>query len=129
MVTAELVVELVDEGRELLGRLVKSGFDLDIAFWAIRSVDNKCYLYIASPLVDRDGAAASYRVVSNELRQSPTLRISTSDIQLIGSENPMAHAAMAWRHDTLGIRYGGRSLGDVVVEAAYIYPKALGHAD
>jgi hypothetical protein len=123
MDTATLVDERIDEGKRLLDQLRGSGFDVAVAFWALTSWDGLWFLYIASPLVDTAGLAEAYRKVLGELSRSQVRWVSSSDIKLIGSANPIALDAIAYQGDALRTRYEGRKLGSLIVEEAYIYPK------
>ena len=123
MDTATLVDEQIEEGERFVKDLRQSGFTVDIALWVLTSEEGLWFLYIASPVVDKDGLAAAYRQVNQELSKSPIRRISRSDIKLIGSQNPIALDAIAYQNNNLPARYGGRTLGRMIVEEAYIYPK------
>ncbi len=122
MDTATLVNEQVDEGARFVEDLKKSGFDVDVAFWVLTSEEGLWFLYIASPVVDREGLAAAYRRVNSEVSKCPLRWISRSDIKLIGSQNPIAVDAIDYQRSKLPARYGGRKLGNMIVEEAYIYP-------
>ena len=123
MDTATLVNEQIDEGKRFVDHLRKNGFDVVVAFWVLTSEEGLWFLYIASPVVDADGLAAAYRRVYSELSRSQVRWISRSDIKLIGRQSPLALDAIAYQGDTLPTRYGGRKLGNMIVEEAYIYPK------
>lgn len=123
MDTATLVNEQVDEGKRFVDHLRQSGFDVVVAFWVLTSEEGLWFLYIASRVVDIDGLAAAYRKVYSEQSRSQVRWVSRSNIKLIGSQNPLALGAIAYQSSTLPTIYGGRKLGNMIVEEAYIYPK------
>jgi len=118
-----LVNEQIDESKLLVDHLRQSGFDVTAAFWVLTSDDGRWLLYIASNVVDTVGLAAAFRRVYSELNRIQVRWISRSDIKLVGSHNPIANDAITYRSDTLATRYGGRQLGKMFVEEAYIYPR------
>lgn len=123
MDTATLVREQIDEGERFVQHLGQSGFDVVVAFWVLTSEDGRWFLYIASHLVDTDGLAAAFRRVYSELARSQVRWVSRSDIKLIGSQHPIAVDAIAHRRSRLPTVYGGRQLGNMIIEEAYIYPE------
>ena len=123
MDTATLVNERIDDGKVFIDDLKQTGFDVVVAFWVLTSEDAIWFLYIASAVVDKDGLAAAFRKAYSQLSRSQVRSISRSDIKLIGSKNPIALDALAYRSDHFATRYGGRKLGSMIVEEAYIYPK------
>ena len=122
MDTATLVNEQIDDGQRLVDHLRQNGFDVVVAFWVLTSEEGLWFLYIASDVVDDDGLAAAYRVVYRELSRISVRWVSRSDIKLVGRQNPIALDAVAYRSSLLTTRYGGRKLGNMIVEDAYIYP-------
>jgi hypothetical protein len=123
MDTATLVNEQIDDGTKFVAHLRKSGFDVVVAVWVLTSEDALWFLYIASPEVDSNGLAAAYRKAYSELSRSQLSSISRSDIKLIGSHDPLALDAIAYRNDKFPTRFGGRKLGNMIIEEAFIYPK------
>lgn len=123
MDTATLVIEQIDDGKQLVDHLRQNGYDVAVAFWVLTTAEELWFLYIASPVVETDGLAAAYRKVYSELTRSQVHWVSRSDIRLIGSQNPLALEAIAYQSDSLPTRYGGRKLGNLIVDDAYIYPK------
>jgi hypothetical protein len=122
MDTATLVNEQIDEGQLFVDHLRSNGFPVDASFWVLTTEDGLWFLYIASAVVDNQGLAAAYRKVYAELARTGVRWISRSDIKLVGSENPIAKDAIAYRSEILATRYAGRKLGKLIVEEAYIYP-------
>jgi hypothetical protein len=123
MDTTTLVDKQIDEGKQLVDHLRKNGFDVAVAFWVLATAEERWFFYIASTLVETDGLAAAFRKVYSELSRSQVQWISRSDIRLIGSQSPLALDAIAYQSSKLATRYGGRMLGNLIVEEAYIYPK------
>jgi hypothetical protein len=128
MDTATLVDERIDEGERFLDEHRKTGFDVAVAFWALTSEEGLWFLYIASPVVDTAGLAEAYRRVYTEFSRSQARWINRSDIKLIGSKSPIARDAIAYQSSSLPTRYGGRKLGNLIIEEAYIYPKPSGRS-
>ena len=122
MDTATLVDEKIEHGRLLVEQLQERGFDVSVAFWALTSEEGLWFLYIASTVVDQEGLAAAYGQVYGELSSSGIQSVSRSDIKLIGQHNPIATDAMTYRNRQAPTRYAGRTLGNVIVDEAYIYP-------
>jgi hypothetical protein len=128
MATDTLVENLIDDGRKLVEELPQRGFDMTTAFWLRASEDNKWYFYIVSPVVDREGLAKAYRQLHPLVRAMPQpFWIDPLEIKLIGPNNPIARDVLAIHNCAAGpqvcpIRWGGRILGNVSVEGAYLYP-------
>ncbi len=123
MDTATLVNERIDEGQQFVEHLRRNGFDVVVAFWVLTTAEERWFLYIATPVVDSEGPAAAYANVTGELSKSQLRWISRSDIRLIESHSPLALEAMAYQSNSLPTRYGGRKLGNLIIDDAYIYPK------
>lgn len=125
MATESLVRELIDSGQQLIDALRDQGIDVAAAFWLKPSYEEAWFLYIATPLVDDNGLAAAYGNVYRVLRSLPNWWVLESDIKLIGVENPIARDVLAWHQSYPGrvpTRYGGRLLGRVLIDDAYLYP-------
>jgi hypothetical protein len=123
MDTTTLVEESIADGEQLISHLKQNGFDVDVAFWVHTSEEGLWFLYIASPVVDTEGLAAAFRRVYRELSRYQVRWVLRSDIRLIGSHDPIAVDAIAYRSGALATRYGGRRLGNMIIEEAYIYPQ------
>jgi hypothetical protein len=121
MDTATPVIDQVDEGKDLVDHLKRSGFDVAVAFWVLTSEDRLWFLYIGSSVVETEGLAGAYRRLYSEFAQYPLRWISRSDIKLVGPNNPIAVDAIAYQSSNLPTRYRGRKLGILIVEEAYIY--------
>jgi hypothetical protein len=127
MDTDTLVENLIDDGQKLVAELPQHGLEVAAAFWLKPSEDGKWYFYIVSPVVDTDGIAAAYRRLHPLVRARPQpFWIDPLEIKLIGPSNPIARDVLAiyGRAPASGvspIRWGGKMLGNVSVEEAYLY--------
>jgi hypothetical protein len=128
MDTETLVDRVIDDGQKLVEALRQHGFDMSAAFWLKASEDDRWSFYIVSPAVDREGLAHAYRRLHPLVRAMPQpFWIDPLAIKLIGPSNPIAQDVLAI-HGRAGpphvspIRWGGRKLGNVNVEDAYLYP-------
>ena len=117
-----LVKEQIDDGQKLLQQLRETGFDVAAGFWALTTDDARWIFYIASAEVDAQGLAAAFRVVNNVRARAHCLWIPGSDVRLISSNDPMATDAVSFGSDRFATRFGGRKLGGLIIESAYIYP-------
>lgn len=124
MDTATLVNEQIIDGKKLVDRLRNVGLDVSVAFWALTTEDETWHLYIASRLVDEDGLAAAYRRFYGELTQSQVQWVSRSDIKLISTTSLIANEAVKYQDPTFATRFGGRMLGNMVIDEALIYPSS-----
>jgi hypothetical protein len=123
----ELLVDTqVEDGEKLLSHLVRSGFDVTVAFWVLTGVDRLWFLYIASDTVDPTNIGKSYGKLNVALTQMSQISVSLSDVKLVHPSNPIARDAIALRDRKparLPMHYRGKRLGDLSIEEAYIYPK------
>lgn len=132
-----VVSEQIISGKRLIEALEADGFEVRIAFWATPTDDEKCYLYLASPVVEEQGPAAAYRSVNRVLRTTPNLWIEPLEVRLIGLSDSIAKAALAVTEPKVPdnpfavqnakpypgmTRFGGCTLGGLSVDGAYIYP-------
>jgi hypothetical protein len=128
METESLVENLIDDGRKLVEELPLRGFEVNVAFWLKASENGKWYFYIVSPLVDAEGITKAYRLLHPLVRAMPQpFWIDPLEIRLIGPTNPIARDALTVQSRASAlhfspIRWDGQSLGNISVEAAYIYP-------
>jgi hypothetical protein len=132
-----VVSQLAEDGKQLMGALVKEGFDVQAAFWMKPTDDEKWFLYLASPMVDDKGPAAAYRFVHRVLRNMSNTLIEPLEIKVLGLNdsitsdvlaritpkvanspyavrNPPPYRGMTW--------FGGATLGGISIDGAYIYP-------
>jgi hypothetical protein len=128
MDTDTLVENLIDDGRKLVEELPQRGFEVTAAFWLKASEEGKWYFYIVSPVVDAEGLAKAYRRLHPLVRKMPQpFWIDPLEIKLIGPNNPIAQDVLAIHSRAPGprvspIRWGGKKLGNVSIEGAYLYP-------
>jgi hypothetical protein len=123
----ELLVEnRFEDAEKLLSQLVRSGFDVTVAFWVLTSDENSWVLYIASNAVDPGKVGLAYGALYAAMSQIPHLSVSLSEVQLVQPSEPIARDAIALRDRNqarLPVRYRGKRLGNLAIEEAYIYPK------
>jgi hypothetical protein len=132
-----MVNDRLENGRLLVEHLRHSGFEVAAAFWAQLSEEERWFLYLASPVVDRQGQAAAYRTVYTAIQRMPELGIEPFEVRLVGTDDAMAKAAMEAIRPRMAsgpfavpnpkpypglTRFGGASLGGVSVDGVYIYP-------
>ncbi len=128
MDTNTLVNELVEDGKKIVEQLPRDGFEVTAAFWLKAAEDGEWYFYIASPVAETERLSDAYRKLYTIIRSMPELRwIDPLEVKLIGPSNPIAIDVLAIHTRSGGlkvspIRWGGKSLGDVSVEEAYLYP-------
>jgi hypothetical protein len=128
MDTDSLVENLLDDGQKLVEYLPRNGFAVAAAFWLKASENDRWYFYLASPVVDADGLTQAYRRLHTLIRQIPRRGwIDPLEIKLVGSNNPIARVVLSIYSRAPGpqpspIRWGGRSLGNISIESAYLYP-------
>jgi hypothetical protein len=137
MDTDTLVDKWIDDGRKLVEELPRRGFDVSAAAWLKASENGKWYFYLVSPLVDSEG------IFNASMRLHPLVRaraapvapvwIDPMEIRLIGPSHPLARdvlAALSRAPDprVSPRRWRGTWLGNMSIEAAYLYPPADDHA-
>jgi hypothetical protein len=128
MDTDTLVSGLVGDGQRLADELRQAGFPVAAAFWLKASEDGKWSFYIVSSIVDSEGLTKAYRRLHPLVRnRSVPVRIDPLEIKLIGPSNPIARdvAAILGRFSGTAqspILWGGKQLGSVSIEDAYLYP-------
>lgn len=116
-----LVSDQTDAGSELLARLKSAGIAVTVAFWAFATEDQRWYFYIASPVVDDEGLAMAYRKVNIELGRLRSPGLQRNELRLISNTDPIAQEALEYADDQFATTYGGRTLGSLIVDGAYIY--------
>jgi hypothetical protein len=135
-----MVTERVDGGKALILALREAGFEVHAAFWAKPSDDGEWFLYLSSPVVDREGLLQACRVAHAVIRQHPDFWIDPFEVRLIGEKDPMAEAALevvrpkpgqgpfavpAPKPYTGMTRFGGGMLAGVNMDGVLIYPLTL----
>jgi hypothetical protein len=122
MATDTLVNERIDQGLALIEELRKRSFPFTAVFWAKTSEDEAWNLYIATPLYDKEGPLRAYQDLFAIVRNVPSAFSLQFEIKVIGSSNPAAkEVEKIQSHAFLQGRQRFRSLGNMVIEEAYIY--------
>lgn len=135
-----VVMEQIEDGQKLVESLIAAGMAIDAAFWAWPTEDQQWYLYLSSPLVDREGPLAGYTKVQEVLRTMNDSLISSLDIKVLGTADPITQAviqvleprvptgsfAVPIPHRHRGMTsIGKRSLGGLEIDGARIYPPPI----
>jgi len=124
MDTESLLENQIDAGQKLLELLPQSGIAVAAAFWLTASVDCRWRFFLVSPVVDVEGLIKAYRRLHLLTQQmAGALFIDPLGIKLIGLDDPIAKDVLAiWGPRVSPVRWSGRSLGNVIIEDAYLYP-------
>jgi hypothetical protein len=126
-VDQELLVDSrMEDGEKLLSQLVRSGFDVTVAFWVRTSEEGLWHLYIGSNAVSPGSVGDAYGTLYTCLSKIPDTSVSFSEVKMVHPSNPMASEAIAVRDRNparLPVTYRGKRLGNEPIEEAYIYPK------
>jgi hypothetical protein len=120
-----LVEMQIDDGAKIVEKLRDGGFDVTAAWWMKTSEEGQWFLYVASRKVDEIGIAAAYRVAHSLIRALGQLWVDRFEVKLVGPENPITRDVLAILNrfrDRLATRYGGKKLGNVSIDGAYLYP-------
>lgn len=108
-------------GQRLLAALLKADFDIQTALWLFLSDSGRWRLVLGSPLVDQEGPRSVYARVDSELvNLKPHVRISLTDIKVVGSGDKLV-SALKTRPVLTEKLLTQFVIGGVFVEAAYIY--------
>jgi hypothetical protein len=128
MDTESLVEDLIDDGQKLIEYLPRNGFTVATALWLKASENDRWYFYLVSPLADTEGLPQAYRRLHTLIRQMPEhIGIDPLKIKLIGPDDPIAKDVLGIFSRVSGpqvspVRWGGRTLGNISIEGAYLYP-------
>jgi hypothetical protein len=120
-----LVIEETDAGVELI-RKFQEFMPVEAAFWLNPSEDGAWALYIASPQMDVAKYDLGFAEILRIVREMHTPNLDPFQVRLIGSDNPLAKAAIETNRKYPGpmpTRFRGKSFGGVPVEEVYIYPE------
>ena len=131
MDTDSLVEFQIDAGQRLAVQLIRDGFVVDAALWVKTAEEGLWFLYVASPLVEEKGLAAVYRLLQSSHRRLQGTPLSLADIKLIGRNSPIAQDVLAVLAQVPGVmatRLGGKQLGGVAIDEAYVYAACLSTA-
>lgn len=128
MDTTSLVSELTDDGKRIAEHLPQVGFEVTAAFWLKKAEDGQWYFYIVSPLAESERLNDAYSRLFTLIRRMPEPHwIDPLEVRLIGPSNPIAADVLAIHNripgaSKLATHWGGKKLGNVSVEGAYLYP-------
>jgi hypothetical protein len=128
MDTDTLVENRIADGQKLVEELPQRGFEVTAAFWLKSSEKGKWYFYIASPVVEADGPARAYSHLHSLIRAMPQpFWIDPLEVRLLGANHPIARDVIAIHAGLPGprlfpIRWGGKQLGGISIDGAYLYP-------
>jgi hypothetical protein len=131
MAATSLGENLFDDGQKLVEELPRQGFEVTAAFWIKAAEDDQWYFYTVSPAVENEGLAQAYRRLHTLIRQMPPpFWIDPLEVKLIGPDDPIARDVLAVLGRAPGpkgspIRWGGKRLGNVNLEGAYLYPSPV----
>lgn len=125
-----LVNELIVDGEKLLKRLGEEGVPVTAAGWVKEAESGWWYLYIATPLIAKNwrGIKAAYHRVNTVWREMPEeLALHLLGVKLVPPGDPIAKAVLGAQRrgsgaGSLSFGEGGRLIGGVGVEGAYLYP-------
>jgi hypothetical protein len=121
-----LVEEQAIDGQRFVDRLIAEGFPVAAAAWIKEYEVGRWYLFIVSPLVDRESSWAGYGITGPILEQMPQpFHVGRFQTKLIGTEDPAGKAILEiLEHTPAGqpTIYMGFPLGDMSIDEAYIYP-------
>lgn len=120
-----LVGDQISDGRRFIERFAADGNPVEAAFWVKTDEDGLLFLYVVSDLVEREGPAVAYRAVNESLKKLGECWVASSEVKVIGANNPIAKdvlAITARYPGRLATRIGARILGSMSVDQVYIYP-------
>jgi len=122
-----LVVEETDAGAELVRRFDRYN-PVKAAFWVKGSDEGRWYLYIASDQFDERNLDVAYGEILRLADQMASPYLDPFEVKLIAGSDPLAKAVSDIHErypGTSAIRFGGKNLGGMSVEGAYIYPSSV----
>jgi hypothetical protein len=124
-----LVTMQIDNGNRLISRLVEAGVPVTAAAWLQESESGQWFLYLVTPLVEDGATRDAYRRVNAVIRQMPPpFGMDPLDIKVVGPDSRTGEAIQQLQARLLvptPFRYGGIRFGDVIIEAASVYPPAV----
>ena len=118
-----LVDERIDDARRFVERFAADGNSVQAAFWIKTAEEGIWFLYVATEIFDRDGPAAAYCAVHSSLQKLGESSISSSEIKVIGVNNPVTKDVveiMARRSGQFAL--SDTTLGSIAAEQIIIYP-------
>jgi len=118
-----LVKDDVAEGAKLISALDASGFEVSSALWLYSSEHEDWRLIIATPLVDKEGPRATYRMVQRVLRKTGL----NLDLRRIGVVSPsdsliqVLRRAIKTDSGISNIRFSRNVVDGIYIEDAVLY--------
>ena len=91
----ELVDHQINAGARLITQLVRDGFEIKAAFWVKTAEQDIWFLYVATPLVEHKGLAATYRILQASILRLQDIPLSLFDVKLVGADNPITRDVVA----------------------------------
>jgi len=127
MAQAPLVEMQITDGQHLIERLNREAVTVTAAAWVLENESGDWYLYLVTPLVGEDGATRpAYHHVNSVIREIEREGTGIEvEKKVIGLDDPIAKDLVAYRDSRPSKRptwFRGWRLGDLTIEAAYIYP-------
>ncbi len=122
-----LVAEETDAGAELVRQFDKYS-PVKAAFWVKGSDEGRWYLYIASDQFDDRNLDVAYGEILRLAGQMASPYLDPFQVKLIASSDPLAKAVSEIHQRYPGhsaTRFGGKNLGGMGVEGAFIYPSSV----
>ena len=100
-----LVNPQIEDGEKLLTQLVRSGFDVTVAFWVLTSEDSSWFVYIGSSAVVPGSFGDAYGMLYVSLTKIPGASVSLSEVKLVHPSEPIAGRRLPC---AIAIRRGSR---------------------
>lgn len=123
-----LVRDEIEDGAKLLSALREGGVEISAA-WLMKAVeDGLWFLYLATKLVDELGITPAYRKTFEVMRPLEPLLIEWSEVKLVSPSSKVAQEVLEIQSqfgDQRSPRFGGKRLGGISIESAYIYPQRV----
>jgi hypothetical protein len=122
----------IEDGEKFLAQLTSLGVWPKAAFWAVKSGDDTCFLYVTTDLLEVQGPSSVYGRVRQALKGSGAQWLSESDVSLVSEQDPLSREILdvISRYTIpLSTWYGGTKLGSSIVNRAYIYSPKLYQQD
>jgi hypothetical protein len=125
MDNATLVGPEIEGGKQLVRALDGAGLDVKAAFWLYLEEAEEWRLYIATPLVKKQGPRDVYSRVLKVLKENMISSIDLSEISVIDPTDGLAAVlSLAFQTgptDIKDIKVVGSAVNGVYVRAAHIY--------
>jgi hypothetical protein len=124
MDTNPLVIEEIEVGAELMQRF-QAYMPVEVAFWLNPADEGRRAFYLVSQKIDVAAFDRGFAEILRLVREMQTPYIDPFQVRLIGSDDPLARAAIEANRKYPGprpTRIRGKEFGGVPVEEVYIYP-------